>query len=179
LLDTLQQVWRSVSHSFDVLIPMPEPSILFEAVPLDRAYEAAELVVVNMLSEVIECVDRFSPWYTKPAHSFGLTTKMNAATNRVTWRLTDKGAQRWWPQIESLAAVIQKNGNLIAAMIFVDDLMTAVTNEDTLVLAQCHCLPCRYIRLKKSILSKSEIICDLCHKPFFPTDHYPGLDYHT
>ena len=64
-------------------------------------------------------------------------------------------------------------------MIFVDDLLTAVTNEDVPILAQCHCPPCRCIHVQKFILNNTEIICDICHQPFFPADDYPDYDFHT
>ena len=179
LLTTLRQVWHEVSCPYDVIAAMPEPSILFDAAPLDRPHEAAVMVLANMLLEVIECVDRFSPWYTQPARAFGLTTVLDEITCRLNWGLTEKGGARWRQQINVLAAVIEKDTSLIEAMLFVDDLLTAVANDDSPILAQCHCLPCRYIRVKKSILNKTEIICDICHQSFFATDHYPGLDYQS
>lgn len=179
LLTTLQDVWQDVSCPFDVIVSMPEPAVLFEDAPLDHPREAAEQVMVNMLLEVMECVDRFSPWYTQPARAFGLATVLDEITCRVDWGLTGKGAARWQSQLDELNAVIRKHSSLIEAMLLVDGLLTAVANEDAVILAQCHCLPCRYIRVKKSILSKTEIICDLCHKPFFATDYYPGLDYQS
>ncbi len=155
---------------------MPDPAVLFDDIPLDQPREAAEIILVNMLLEAMECVDRFSPWYTQPATTFGLTTVLDEETRHVDWGLSRKGLAQWRAQLNELSTVIEKHSGLIEAMMLVDGLLTAVTNEDALILAQCHCLPCRYIRLKKSILNKTEIICDLCHQPFFPTDHYPGLD---
>lgn len=179
LLTTLQHVWQTLSDTYDVIAAMPEPTVLFEDAPLDHPREAAEMILVNMLLEVMECVDRFSPWYIQPARAFGLTTVLDKITYRVNWGLTEKGMACWQPQLDDLSAVIEKQSSLIEAMIFVDGLLTAVTNEDALILAQCHCLPCRYIRVKKSILKKTEIICDICHQAFFPTDDYPDYDFRT
>ncbi|MCB9419514.1 MAG: hypothetical protein H6667_06910 [Ardenticatenaceae bacterium] len=179
LLTTLQDVWQDVCCPFDVIVSMPEPAVLFDAAPLDHPHEAAEQVMVNMLLEVMECVDRFSPWYTRPARDFGLTTVLDEITCRVDWGLTGKGADRWRAQLDDLSAVIRKYSSLIEAMLLVDGLITAVTNEDAVVLAQCRCLPCRYIRVKKSILRKTEIICDICHQAFFPTDDYPDYKFQT
>ncbi|MEJ2747008.1 MAG: hypothetical protein P8183_03700 [Anaerolineae bacterium] len=177
LLTTLQQVWQDVSGTYDVIASMPDPAILFDDIPLDQPREAAEIILVNMLLEAMECVDRFSPWYTQPATTFGLTTVLDEETRHVDWGLSRKGMAHWRPQLDELSVVIEKHSSLIEAMMLVDGLLTAVTNEDALILAQCHCLPCRYIRLKKSILNKTEIICDICHQAFYPADDYPDFSH--
>ena len=177
LLTTLQQVWQAVSGVYDVIAPMPDPAVLFDDIPLDRPCEAAEIILVNMLLEVMECVDRFSPWYTQPATTFGLTTVLDEETRYVDWGLSRKGLAQWRAQLNELSTVIERHSSLIEAMMLVDGLLTAVANEDALILAQCHCLPCRYIRLKKSILNKTEIICDICHQAFFPADDYPDFNH--
>lgn len=177
LLATLRQVWQTVSRTYDVVTAMPEPASLFDDAPLEDTRATAEMVLVNMLLEVMEGVDRFSPWYIQPASAFGLTTVLDEVTRRVYWGLSRKGMARWRSQVNDLSAVIKQHSGLIQAMILVDGLLTAVTDEDEIILAQCHCLPCRYIRVKKSILRKTEIICDICHRPFFPAEDYPGYDF--
>jgi len=166
LLQTMQMIWRELCVTYDVIAPIPEMSILFEGARLNRPYDVAEQILANMLTEIIEHIDRFSPWYTKPSAAFGLMTKASRTDSRVEWGLTAVAHQKWWQTIDRMSTLIEENANLIRAMVLVDGLITAVSSEDTRILAQCHCIPARYIRVRPSIITKSKIICDVCDQPF-------------
>lgn len=166
LLQTMQIIWHEICVTYDVIAPIPEMSILFEGAILSRPYDVAEQILANMLTEVIEHIDRFSPWYTKSSDAFGLTTKSRGAESRVEWCLTAVGYQKWWETIDRMSALIEENANLIRAMVLVDGLITAVPPADTRILAQCHCYPARYIRVRQSVITKTKIICDICDQPF-------------
>ncbi len=167
LLQTLRDIWHELCITYDVIAQIPEMSILFEGARLNRPYDAAEQILANMLTEIVGRIDRFSPWYTKPSTAFGLMTKTSPSDGCVEWCLTAAAYQKWWETIDTMAALIEENANLIRAMVLVDGLLTAVSAEDTRILAQCHCFPPRHIRVRQSILAKTEIICDLCERPFF------------
>ncbi len=175
LVQTLQNIWKDVCQTYDVIAPRPQAATLFANTSLIRPYDAAQSVLVNMLLEVIENIDRFTPWYTKPARLFGLETHVNQASNRVDWHLTTDGCDQWWGHIDLLAAVIEKNANLIRAMVLVDSLITAVSLDNSRILAQCHCVPACFIHVKQSILQNTAIVCDLCQQPFSPTDDYSNM----
>jgi hypothetical protein len=165
LIETLTYIWEEICRTYDVVDRPPGFVTLFERAQFLRPYDAAETVIANMLLEIGERVDRFSPWYTQPAEAYGIV----AAQGRpVRWRLTEQGCDRWWPFIESLATVIERNTNLIKAMMLVETSMQENELDEPLVPANCRCLPPRRIQVKRSILNKTEIVCDLCQQPFRP-----------
>ena len=165
LFETLQYIWTNICQEYDVIAELPGSTTLFEGAQLTRPYDAAETVIVNMLLEIIEKVDRFSPWYTKPAKVFGIAAEHNRP---VRWRLTGQGCDRWWKYMDSLATVIEENENLIKAMMLVEQSMTGSSSDEPYVLAKCYCSPPLTIQVKRSLLNRLEIICDCCQQPFQP-----------
>jgi hypothetical protein len=163
LIETLTHVWSAICQTYDVVGILPGMPRLFEGARLIRPYDAAETVIVNMLLEVVERVDRFSPWYAQPASAYGIIAERD---HPVRWRLTAQGCGRWWSFIDTLATVIEENTNLITAMILVENLLLASEADEPCVLARCHCFPPRTIQVKQSIFSKTEIFCESCGRPF-------------
>jgi hypothetical protein len=145
---------------------MPELPALFAGADLSRPEQAAQSVVVSMLQEVMEAVGRFSPWYRQPARAFGLTSVRDPLTARTRWLLAPEAAQRWRDILEQLVGVIRRYSGLIRAMILVDDLMGDLPGDDPCVTARCTCWPPRSILLRKSVLDKAEILCEVCLQPF-------------
>lgn len=162
---TLERAWEKISKTYDLMVSLPDMSDLFAGANLSVPDQAAETVIVNMLTEVTECVSRFSPWYKLPARAYGLTLIRNRTTNQVRWRLAPEAALKWEETLLSLSAAVERYGGLIEAIILVDDLMLDKM-EDPCVVARCYCQPPREIRIKESIMDQAEIVCELCKSPF-------------
>jgi hypothetical protein len=170
LVDTLDEVleetWRTLSSTYDVSGELPEIEMLFRGADLADPYRAAETVLVNMLSDIIESVGRFSPWYTKPARAFGLITVREETCNRVRWILAPEAAQRWQPHLQELGIVIQRTTGLLEATLLVENLTKRIPLDDPCVTAACCCNPRRIILINKSVINCTEIICHDCERPF-------------
>lgn len=161
----IDQAWHRISGAYDVSAPCPSIESLFRKVNITSTGEAAEVVVTNMLQETIEQVDRFSPWYTKPASEFGLTSVWNCQRKCHQWVLSMEAYIRWIPVIQNLKAAIVKNKGVLQGMLLVDELMNH-HKTDPCVIAHCGCEPPRYIKIKSTMLEKANIICDACLEPF-------------
>lgn len=171
LLDEkLECAWREICEAYDVIAALPPLDSLFEAADLARPEQAAEMVVVNMLLEVMACVDRFSPWYTWSARDYGLTRTRDPVTGRRQWILTLEGLRRRQTILEVLAALIRENGALIQMLIEIDRLMESGSPDDICVVATCACTSPRYIHVQRSILDATEIVCDRCRESFYEVE---------
>ncbi len=170
LVDTLDEVleetWRALSSAYDVSCNMPCIETLFEKANLDDPYRTAETVVVNMLSDIIESIGRFSPWYTKPARTFGLIMVREQTCNRVNWILAPEAVQRWQPHLQALTFAIKGTTGLLEATLLVENLTKHIRADDPCVTAACCCDPRHVILIHKSILNNAEIICHDCEQPF-------------
>ena len=60
--DAMAGAWRALSETFDVSRGFPEMNDLFRHVEFGDAEQAAQMILVNMLLEVMERVCRFSAW---------------------------------------------------------------------------------------------------------------------
>lgn len=171
LLEEFQQIltaaWGDISHEYDVFYDLPEPASMFKDVDLYDPCIAAETIVMNMLVEVTELVDRFSPWYTRPARSFGLTTFRDIITHKNVWRLAPEAVEKWRKWIEDLAIEIHKKKGLIEALILIDNLDTRASEEES-ILAVCQCIPPKELLVKRSFLQGENIVCNCCVQPFLP-----------
>jgi hypothetical protein len=162
---SLERAWVAVCDAYDVSASMPDLRTLFAEADLSQPEQAAQAALVAMLMEVMESVSRFSPWYKQPARAFGLTCLRDVLTQRPLWRLAPEAIQRWQDILAQLSLLIARYSGLIRALVLVDDLMKEM-DEDPCVIARCACQPPRSIQLRRSVLSKAEIICELCLQPF-------------
>jgi hypothetical protein len=166
LLDNaLEQTWHAVCAAYDVSAEMPSTQNIFMQAPLGTPPKAAECVVVNMLTEVTECMGRFSPWYKQPARAFGLVSLRDSVTGKSHWLLAPEALKHWQPWLLKLTRAIKLNNGLIQATLLVENLPEEDL-QDPLVIAQCGCFPPKRIQIGISILEKTAIICDACHQPF-------------
>lgn len=165
LLDsTLEQTWEILCTTYDVSSDLPGTQILFAQAALSTPPKAAETVFVNMLTEVIEKVSRFSPWYKQPARAFGLVSLRDPSTGQSRWLLAPEALQRWQPLLKKLTQAIKLNNGLIQATLLIENL--GGEENDPMVIAQCQCYPPKRIQINLSILDKTAIICDECQQPF-------------
>jgi hypothetical protein len=170
-LDTaLDSMWRTLCKTYDVTAALPETDLLFEGVAFSQPLQAAEAILANILTEITEDVGRFSPWYKKPARSFGLIDVRDGATKRVRWILAPEAAQRWEHLLRQLAIAIQKHSGVLQATRLVDALMADEREDDPCILARCTCEPHRTILINRSMLASGEVICDDCHQVFMPVE---------
>lgn len=166
LLDsTLEQAWEILCAAFDVSTDLPNTQTLFENAMVNTPPKAAETVLVNMITEIIENLGRFSPWYKQPARAFGLASFRDPVTRQSTWLLAPEALQRWQPILKDLRQVIKLNNGLIQATLLVENL-SYKEPTDPQVLAQCNCFPPKRIQINISILDKTNIICDECQHSF-------------
>ena len=166
LLDNaLEQTWDAVCAAYDVSAEIPGTHNLFMHAPLGTPPKAAECVLVNMLTDVIERVGRFSPWYKQPARAFGLVSLRDSVTGESHWLLAPEALQHWQPFLKKLIHAINLNNGLIQATLLVENL-SEKDLHNPLVIAQCGCYPPKRIQIGMSILDKTAIICDACQQPF-------------
>jgi hypothetical protein len=161
LWETIERTWMAVCQAYDVSACLPDMQTLFAQANFSSPNQAAEVVLVVMLQEVVESIGRFSPWYKQPARAFGLTSTRDTKTNRVKWMLAPEAAQRWQAELAPLAQIIRKYSGLIRAMVLVDDLMADI-ESDPCIIARCGCIPPNTIQLRKSVMEKTEILCEKC-----------------
>lgn len=166
LLDnTLEQSWHALCETYEVEADLPNVHYLFTNAPIKTPPKAAEMVLVNMLTEVTENVGRFSPWYKQPARAFGLISLRDPVTGRSRWLLAPEALQRWQTTLQNLTQAIKLNNGLIQATLLVENLVEEEL-DDPQVIAQCNCYPPKRIQINLSILDKTVIICDECQQPF-------------
>jgi hypothetical protein len=165
LREAIDDIWIAACKAYDVTTCMPDMQTLFAGADLSRPNVASEAVLVVMLQEVIESEGRFSPWYKQPARAFGLTSMRDSKTNQMRWMLAPEAIQRWQVWLTPLAIAIRKYSGLIHAMILVDDLMMDI-DSDPCIAAVCNCIPPHSIQIRRSVLDKSEIICECCLHPY-------------
>jgi hypothetical protein len=166
LLDnTLEQTWETLCAAYEVSTDLPNTQNLFANATLKTPPKAAETVFVNMLTEVIENVGRFSPWYKQPARAYGLVSLRDPITGHSRWLLAPEALQRWQVTLQTLTQAIKLNNGLIQATLLVENFADGELN-DPQVIAQCNCYPPKRIQINMSILDKTAIICDKCQQPF-------------
>lgn len=171
LLDTLRETWQAVCCAYDVTAPLPDMAALFEGADLAVPPRAAETVLANMLTEAMECVSRFSPWYRQPVWAFGLTLVREAPEVPPHWSLTQGAQHNWQRALRTLERAIERNVGLILSANVIASLdMRPAPDQDPCVTAQCACTPPRVILVNRSVLLKAEIRCDNCRELFHETE---------
>ncbi len=166
LYDTLQHVWGVLCDAYDVTSELPPVAALFEGADLSFPAEAAQIAMVNMLAEIMECVGRFSPWYKRPAAAFGILLKHSTLAGKPAWVLVPDAYQTYRPLLGNLAEAIEHNMGVILATRFVDDLEQQPEPGSPCRLAACQCVPPRTILVQDVVIARAEIICDACRQPF-------------
>jgi len=162
----LERAWGRISAAYDISSDLPDMWDLFKGTDLSNPDRAAEQVIANMLTEVIDCVCRFSPWYKLPARAFGLISVRDLSTRQVRWALAPEAIQKWDEVLAPMKTAFRKYSGLIQAIILVDNLMIDDPQGDPCVTAFCRCVPPRKIEIYRSILQQAEIVCDLCKHAF-------------
>lgn len=160
--------WKTISREHDVFDELPDIQFLLKGTELFDPAMAAETIVMNMLIEVTQMVDRFSPWYTLPARSFGLTSYRDIITHKNVWKLAPEALDRWKLIIDSLTTEITHKGSLLEIFKRVDRLFTADPCGEASILATCVCNPPKELLVKQSFLRGSGIQCNECLQTFLP-----------
>ena len=131
-----EYAWAYICAPFDVDPEPPSLECLLCGVDLADPERAAREMLVNALTEVIQRVGRFSPWYTKPASDFGLVILPHRPSDRVEWGLTIEAEERYGGLIDDLAGAIRSEGSFaeavqhLAPLIGVSDYSAPVIDED-------------------------------------------------
>lgn len=164
---TLEDVWRLLCETYDVSSSIPDMDTIMDEVDLSDPDRAAHDILVNLITEVIEQVSRFSSWYTKPSRVFGLVSVASKIHLKTKQFLAPEAVLKWTDSLDVLAEAVHMNSTVLEASLLVDRLMGDIQKEkDPHVVVSCDCFPKVKIRLKKSILVKAELTCDNCHEKF-------------
>jgi len=166
---TLDTTWCAICDRFDVVAKLPEIRLLFCKAEINNPYQAAERVLVNMITEAIEHVGRFSPWYTQPARKYGIVSVRDQETNCRQWILSHEALETWQHELDQLRSAIERNTGLIQASLLLDQLSLAELSDGSQITAKCGCCPPKIIRIKREILEKTTITCESCQYAFTPT----------
>jgi len=166
LFHTLQHTWQSLCTCYDVSAELAPVGTLFARTNVSTPDEAAQTVLVNMLSEVMESIGRFSPWYKRPASAFGIVLEHRCAMGRPEWVLTSEAIHTHAKLLDRLTAAIEQNVGVILATRFVDDLDRQREPFGPCQTACCQCTPPRTILVHNTVIADAEIICNACQQPF-------------
>lgn len=166
LAGVLETIWYDISHTYDVTAEPPEISILLEGADFSTPHDAAITIFVNVLSEVIEEIGRFSPDYRQSARSFGLIPVCRGSAGALSWVLTPEAECQWARALSAIEGCIRRHAGLLLASQFVDDLMSSSELEDDCVLARCGCNPPQLILIHRGALRDRPVICKTCHQPY-------------
>ncbi len=162
LFEILLAAWLAICADYDVTAEVPDIGVLFDGLNPASPADAAQTLLINLLSEAMECISRFSPWYKQPASAFGVVLKHDAATQASQWVLTSGAIQAYAAVLAMLEHAIERNKSVILATRFLDDLEQANPCQT----ATCQCNPPRTILVHRSIMGRAPIICDTCRQPF-------------
>lgn len=177
LFDNLQSIWHTLCEHHDVTGELPSIGTLFTDTDPSLPAAAAQVVLVNMLSEIIEGVSRFSPWYKRPASAFGIAPERHQPGDRPRWVLTAAALRRYSPLLAQLTAAIEDNLGVILATRFVDDLEHVPEESNPCRMATCRCTPPRTILVHDVVFANAEIICDACQQPFVLAGDAPNVHF--
>jgi hypothetical protein len=169
LNQAVEHAWHVLCIKYNVTASTPDMLSLFEGVDLSSPERTAEVALARMLLEIIDEVGRFSAWYKMPARSFGLISMRDEVSDCIRWMLSPEAVKQLQEIIDPLAVAVEKNTGLIHAILLVEHLMRETPEDDPCLKAQCTCDPPRTIRIKKSVLDRAEIICDICLDSFVST----------
>lgn len=161
----LEHIWTEVSQVHDVVAGRPSLQQLFDSVDLSSPMLAAETVVANMLMEVVQQIDRFSPSYKMPASAFGLVS-MRDRSNRFRWVLSRDGSRRWRAHTEELAEIIRRDIGFILASLYLEGQSKEHMAGLCLSKVRCECVPPRHLLMPESMIERVTVICDECGSGF-------------
>jgi hypothetical protein len=168
LLHMFQITWKTLCSAYDIQMDIPDTQLLLRGADMDDPMYASETVLVNMLSEIIDNVDRFSPWFSQPARAFGLTLSRGNTDALPRWVLTRDAVMRWEEYLRALATAIEKNAGLFLAVNLLGELPAPNAEDDPRVMAVCFCDPPNVIMVNRSLLEGEKIVCEACCRPFRP-----------
>jgi hypothetical protein len=163
---SIAQAWQALSKTYSVTASQPGITDVFQGADLEYPDQAAEVVLVNMLLEVIESISRFSPWYRMPARTFGLVSMRDPSSGRQRWMLAPEGCQRYAHLLNPIMDAIDSQRGVLRGILLIEGGMETYLNNDPQVILECGCDPPHAIQVRRSVREKSEIICDDCRKPY-------------
>jgi heterodisulfide reductase subunit B len=172
-LQIMEAGWYELCDFHDVQAPFPNLQQIFQGVELNEPTAAAERTIANMLAEMPEHVDRFSPWYNCSACEYGIQSCRSSPTAPLEWILNSLGRKRWQRLINYLAVAIRKDSGLIMASVLLEDLAQNSNSANELVRAYCGCTPPRVVLLSRRSIQPEAVVCERCQQPFRHLDN-PG-----
>lgn len=155
-LEVLRVSWQSIQDCYNIVADLPGWDIILHGVDLSAPEQAANTILVNLLTEAMELVDRFNPWYKAPAEAYGLHFAAG-------WRLKPEATERWRPTLKALARAIANDAELqdIQATVEATDWLT-----HSLVPATCCCEPSPpIVWVPPYTTLEATLICDICGQP--------------
>lgn len=164
--EVLHLVWEVISRNYGVMESLPDTRSLLEGVEHKDPCVAAEMVICNMLMDITQLVDRFSPWYTRPPRSFGLVSFRDMISHKTKWRLAPEAQDKWQYQIDMLAEEFAQKSGLIEAIALISDLDILDECPTDVLIAMCECNPPKEIMVTRSFLKNNHIVCNECKEQF-------------
>lgn len=158
LFEALEYAWNALCTEYDVAASLVEIDELLDGVDPSMPDEAAQTVMINLLSSIMECVSRFSPWYKQPASAFGIVLRADP----YEWTLAEDAQRNRRVLLDMLEEAIRRNKSVILATRILQDIEQARACQAYI----CQCIPPRTILIQRSVRLPSPIICDTCHQPF-------------
>jgi hypothetical protein len=162
----MQVTWQELIETFNVDGEFPDLQTLLRGADMAEPLYAAETVFVNMLSEIIDSVQRFSPWFNQPAKAFGLVLNRRRSAGSPKWVLTREAVRHWAAHLRGLSAAIEKNAGLILAVNLLGEMPKTDEAVDPRIMASCACDPPHIIMAHQSLLAGEKIACEVCRHPF-------------
>ncbi len=102
--EILENAWKIISVRYDIGSSLPDKETLFYDVDWSLPSAASEKLLSNMITETMECMGRFSPWYTQPAQAFGLVREQHTMGHL---RLSVEALQFYQPLLETIRIAIE------------------------------------------------------------------------
>lgn len=165
LFEVLDTVWQTLCIDYDVCAYLPDIGDILKNVETTLPEQAAQSILTNLLSEIMENTNRFSPWYKKPARAFGVEFRVGSTGGRQ-WTLTPEAIAARHHTLALLTRAVERNATVILATHFLDDLAPPQEIADPCQSASCQCIPPRIILIQNAPKHYTTIVCDSCRQPF-------------
>lgn len=163
-LCVLCAAWQTIKDCFDLTAELPGWDSVLSGVDLAHPVEAAGQILVNLLLEAMEQVNRFSPWYKASPEAFGLHRIPGTTTaESPRLRLTSEAMEQWHPTLDVLARAIADELEL-------PEIQTTIESTKwmsrPLVAATCACKPDPPITwVPPYTLLDAALYCSICGQP--------------
>lgn len=151
-LSILRVSWQTIEDCYNIIADLPGWDVVLRGVDLSSPEEAARAMFMNLLTEAMELVDRFNPWYKAPADAYGLRFASG-------WKLTPEAQAQWRPTLDTLARAVADCPELVEIQSATE--ATRWLNRP-LIPATCLCEPPPIVWVPPNTVLDSVLVCEIC-----------------